>query len=105
MPAFVPFSISCHYSAVAWVQDENDGTYGTPFTAIIGAESTLDRDAERAATLNGDVVRILVRGHVVGHADLIAAAGTVMPGGECKTCRELHYSNRLRLRYTSSEAN
>jgi predicted nuclease with TOPRIM domain len=70
------------YVCVAWTQDENDGPYGTPFTAILGAEATLDRDVERAATLNGDVIRILVRGHRVGHADLISPAGTVLPGAE-----------------------
>jgi energy-coupling factor transporter ATP-binding protein EcfA2 len=70
------------YVCVAWTQDENDGPYGTPFTAIVGAEATLDRDVERVATLNGDVVRILVRGHTVGHADLISPAGTVLPGAE-----------------------
>jgi Putative exonuclease SbcCD, C subunit/P-loop containing region of AAA domain len=70
------------YVCVAWTQDDNDGSYGTPFTAILGAEATLDRDVERAATLNSDVIRILVRGHTVGHADLLSPTGTVSPGAE-----------------------
>jgi energy-coupling factor transporter ATP-binding protein EcfA2 len=70
------------YVCVAWEQDDNDGLYGTKFTAILGAEATLDRDVERTATLNGDIIRILVRGQRVGHADLISAAGTVLPGAE-----------------------
>src|SRR5262245_49799689 len=40
------------YVAVAWVPDPHDGSYGTPFTAIVGAEATLDRDPERRASLN-----------------------------------------------------
>lgn len=70
------------YVCVAWVQDEGDGSFGTPFTAIIGGEATLDRDAERTATLSGELVRILVRGHVVGHGDLMTPGGTVLPGSE-----------------------
>ena len=68
------------YVCVAWVEDEGDGSYGTPFTAILGGEATLDRDAEKTATLSGELVRILVRGHVVGHGDLLALNGTVLPG-------------------------
>jgi hypothetical protein len=70
------------YASVAWRQDEHDGIYGTPFTAIIGAEAVLDRETERTATLTGDLTRILVRGHLVGHIDLLSAAGTVLPGAE-----------------------
>jgi P-loop containing region of AAA domain len=70
------------YVCVAWVQDEHDGTYGTPFTAVIGAEATLDRETERTATLSGDLFRILVRGHLVGHADLMSPAGKVHPGSD-----------------------
>src|SRR5580704_1454024 len=82
MGSFLRSAGAYGYVCVAWTQDENDGPYGTPFTAIVGAEATLDRDVERAATLNADVVRVLVRGHAVGHADLISAAGTVLPGAE-----------------------
>jgi Putative exonuclease SbcCD, C subunit/P-loop containing region of AAA domain len=70
------------YAGVAWAQDEHDGTYGTPFTAIIGAEAALDRETERTATLTGDLTRILVRGHVIGQADLLSATGTVLPGAD-----------------------
>ncbi len=65
---------------MAWAQDAHDGTYGTPFTAIIGAEAALDRETERNATLTGDLTRILVRGHVIGHAELLSSTGTVLPG-------------------------
>jgi hypothetical protein len=70
------------YVCVTCTQDESDGPHGTLFTAILGCEATLDRDVERTATLNGDVVRILVRGHTVGHADLMSPSGTVLPGPE-----------------------
>src|SRR5882724_4181435 len=42
------------YVCVAWIQDEGDGPYGTPFTAIIGGEATLDRDVERTPSLSGE---------------------------------------------------
>lgn len=70
------------YVCVAWLQDDGDGPFGTPFTAIIGGESTLDRDAERTATLNGELVRILVRGHIVGQDDLTTSGGAVLPGSD-----------------------
>ena len=70
------------YVCVAWIQDEGDGPYGTPFTAIIGGEATLDRDVERTPSLSGELIRILVRGHVVGHGDLMSPSGTVLPGHE-----------------------
>jgi energy-coupling factor transporter ATP-binding protein EcfA2 len=82
MGRFLRASGAHGYVCVAWAQDQNDGPNGAPFTAIIGADATLERDAERTATLNGDVLRVLVRGHTVGHADLISPAGTVLPGAE-----------------------
>ncbi|UPK05917.1 SbcC/MukB-like Walker B domain-containing protein [Bradyrhizobium sp. 170] len=68
------------YVCVAWIQDAGDGPFGMPFTAIIGGEATLDRDVEKTPSLSGELVRILVRGHLVGHGDLMSAGGTVMPG-------------------------
>jgi len=79
------------YVCVAWQQDEGDGPYGTPFTAIIGGEAAFDRDVERTATLNGELVRILVRGHAIGHSDLIAAGGTVLPGSELLVALRTRY--------------
>lgn len=70
------------YVCVAWTQDEGDGSYGTPFTAILGGEATLDRDVDRTPSLNGELVRILVRGHAVGHSDLMSPNSTVLPGHE-----------------------
>src|SRR5712671_6297344 len=81
------------YVCVAWMQDEGDGSYGTPFTAIIGGEASLDRDAERTATLNGELVRVLVRGHVVGHIDLMASGGTVLPGNELVVALRTKYGS------------
>jgi energy-coupling factor transporter ATP-binding protein EcfA2 len=68
------------YVCVAWIQDEGDGPFGIPFTAIIGGEASLDRDVEKTPSLSGELVRILVRGHIVGHGDLMSPSGTVMPG-------------------------
>lgn len=68
------------YACVTWVQDPHDGPYGTPFTAIVGSEAVLERESE--AVLNGDVVRILVRGHIVGLADLMAAKDRVLPASQ-----------------------
>jgi energy-coupling factor transporter ATP-binding protein EcfA2 len=68
------------YVCVSWDTDESDGPYGTPFTALIGAEASLEREAE--AVLNGDIVRILVRGHVVGLSDLMPSYGRVLPAQE-----------------------
>lgn len=68
------------YVCVAWTQDDGDGPYGTRFTAIIGGEANLDRDVERTPSLNGELVRVLVRGHVVGQSDLMSPSGTVLPG-------------------------
>lgn len=68
------------YVCVGWIQDGGDGPFGTPFTAIIGGEANLDRDVEKTPSLGGELVRILVRGHIVGHGDLMSPSGTVMPG-------------------------
>lgn len=79
------------YVCVAWDKDERDGPYGTPFTAILGGEATLDRDVEKTATLNGELVRILVRGHVVGHGDLVTPDGKVLPGAELLVALRTRY--------------
>jgi len=68
------------YVCVGWIQDSDDGPFGMPFTAIIGGEATLDRDVEKTPSLSGELVRILVRGHIIGHDDLMSLTGTVMPG-------------------------
>lgn len=65
------------YVCVSWDKDESDGPYGTPFTALIGAEASLERETD--AILNGDIVRILVRGHVVGLSDLMPSDGKLLP--------------------------
>jgi hypothetical protein len=65
---------------VAWEKDEHDGQYGTPFTAILGAEAVPEREAE--ASLNSDITRILVRGHTVGLADLMAPGEKVLPAAQ-----------------------
>lgn len=68
------------YACVAWDCDPYDGPYGTPFTAIVGSEAVLERESE--AVLNGDIVRILVRGHVVGLSDLMASKDRVLPASQ-----------------------
>jgi energy-coupling factor transporter ATP-binding protein EcfA2 len=68
------------YACVAWDRDPYDGPYGTPFTAIVGSEAVLERESE--AVLNGDIVRVLVRGHVVGLADLMASKDRVLPAAQ-----------------------
>jgi energy-coupling factor transporter ATP-binding protein EcfA2 len=81
------------YVCVAWIQDEGDGPYGMPFTAIIGGEATLDRDVERTPSLSGELVRILVRGHLVGHSDLTSPSGTVLPGHELVVALRTKYGS------------
>jgi energy-coupling factor transporter ATP-binding protein EcfA2 len=81
------------YVCVAWNKDEGDGPYGTPFTAILGGEATLERDIEKAATLNGDLVRILVRGHLVGQGDLVTADGKVLAGNELLIALRTRYGS------------
>lgn len=66
------------YVCISWKQDARDGAYGVPFTAIVGAEAAVDRDA----VLVGDVVRILVRGHPVGISDLTSSADKVLRAPE-----------------------
>lgn len=68
------------YVCVSWDKDESDGPYGTPFTAIIGAEAALERETD--AILSGDIVRILIRGHVVGLSDLMPSNGKLLPAQE-----------------------
>src|SRR5258708_3869643 len=68
------------YVCVSWDKDESDGPYGTPFTAIIGAEAALERETD--AILSGDIVRILIRGHVVGLSDLMPSNGNLLPAQE-----------------------
>jgi hypothetical protein len=75
------------YVCISWKQDANDGTYGVPFTAIVGAEAGIDRDA----VLAGDIVRILVRGHNVGLADLMSSAGTVLKASELIVALRVKY--------------
>jgi len=68
------------YVCVSWDKDESDGPYGTPFTAIIGAEASLERETD--AILRSDIARILVRGHVVGLSDLMPSTGKLLPAQE-----------------------
>ena len=68
------------YVCVSWDKDESDGPYGTAFTAIIGAEASLERETD--AILTGDIARILIRGHVIGISDLMPSSGKVLPAQE-----------------------
>jgi hypothetical protein len=87
------------YICVSWKQDANDGPYGEPFTAIVGVEAAVDREATQA----GDITRILVRGHVVGVADLTSSAGTVLRTAELLVALRLKYGQGVRDFKTSGE--
>ena len=80
MGRFLRASGAHGYVCVAWEKDPHDGPYGTPFTAIVGAEAVPERELE--AALNSDIVRILVRGHIVGLADLMSSSEKVLPASQ-----------------------
>lgn len=66
------------YAAIYWEPDGKDGTRGKPFTAIIGVEARHDRLAGQSQFRVHEEVRILVFGHRITTADLVATAS----GGE-----------------------
>src|SRR5262249_31220781 len=49
------------------------------------------RDVERTPTLSSDLIRILVRGHIVGHGDLMSSTRTVLPGHELVVALRTRY--------------
>jgi Putative exonuclease SbcCD, C subunit/P-loop containing region of AAA domain len=87
------------YVCVSWKQDAKDGSYGEPFTAIVGVEAAVDRDA----TLASDIARILVRGHIVGVEDLTSGSGTVLKSSELLVALRLKYGQGVRDFKTSGE--
>jgi len=60
------------YVCVSWAQDEGDGSYALHLPRLSEAKRALIGMSKKQPLLNGELVRILVRGHVVGHADLLA---------------------------------
>jgi hypothetical protein len=87
------------YVCVAWRKDPNDGDHGEPFTAIVGVEAAVDREASPAS----DIVRILVRGHIVGVADLTSGPETVLRAQELLVALRLKYGQSVRDFRTSNE--
>lgn len=65
------------YSAIYWEPDGKDGERGKPFTAIIGAEARHDRLAAQSQFRLHEEVRILVFGHRITTADLVASVSGV----------------------------
>ncbi|WFU40779.1 SbcC/MukB-like Walker B domain-containing protein [Bradyrhizobium sp. CB82] len=87
------------YVCVSWNRDANDGSYGEPFTAIVGVEAAVDRDA---APVN-DVTRVLIRGHVAGLEDLTSGPGMVLRPSELLVSLRLKYGPSVRDFKTNGE--